>query len=463
LATHENGSARDGEGLSELEAQVEKRFGVLPNFFRLTPNNPEITANLWAFASFAYLNNPLPSLFKERLFVYLSRFCEVRYCIARHVGFLAGLGRASGDAACPPQPIEEIVRLLRRPLPRARDLERYLLRCADFRAPFGAGAEAGSDAEETVFALASHVFLQTAEAPACLDALRSALGDSRFQYLLLLLTFVRSAHYWTKVHPELTQEEDIKHLLATHEALAECVLSDPETLSDDVGRRLLDELASLRKFWNRLMQSQEEERRHVARELHESVGQSLAAVSMTLGAANMESPGNHNLEEAAQITKTCTEEILALSHLLHPALLEDLGLASAVGWYVEGFARRTGILAKVEIAEPLGRLGKEIELVLFRVLQESLTNVHQHSGSETVSIRIGADVQQVWLEIEDQGKAGADGFFRPGVGITGMRERVESLDGKLGMTSAQCGTRVRVVLPLAPAARALRPSSAAAS
>src|SRR4029077_13498638 len=113
-----------------------------------------------------------------------------------------------------------------RPLPRARDLERHLLRCADYRAPFDAGAEAGSDVEEAIFALAGHVFLQTAEAPACLDALRYALGDSRFQYLLLLLAFVRTAHYWTKVHPELTQEEDIKHLLATHQGLAECVLGD---------------------------------------------------------------------------------------------------------------------------------------------------------------------------------------------------------------------------------------------
>jgi len=463
LATYETqlDSARDGQGTTELETQIEKRFGVLPNFFRLTPDNPEITAKLWGFAGFAYLDNPLPSLFKERLFVYLSRFCEVRYCIARHVGFLAGLGRASGDAECPPQTIEEIVTLLRRPQPRARDLERHLLRCVDSHAPSGAWADAGSDAEETIFGLASHVFLQTADAPTCLAALRSALGESQFQYLVLLLAFVRTAHYWTKVHPELTLEEDIKQLLATHEALAECVLAEPETVSDDVGRRLLEELASLRKYWNRLMHTQEEERRHIARELHDGVGQSLAGVSMALGAAKIGAPGNRDLEEAAQITKTCTEEILALSHLLHPALLEDLGLASAVGWYVEGFATRTGILAKVEIAEPLGRFGKEIELVLFRVLQESLANVHQHSGSKTVSIRIGADVQRVWLEIEDQGKGRSDGFIRPGAGITGMRERVENLAGTLGITSTQSGTRVSVVLPLAPAAHALGARSSA--
>src|SRR5579859_8061218 len=98
---------------SSFEAEVRRRFGVVPNFFRLASANPLITTNLWGFAKFAYLDNPLPSLFKERLFVYLSRFCDVRYCIARHVGFLAGLGHASGDRESPRQNIEQIVRLLR--------------------------------------------------------------------------------------------------------------------------------------------------------------------------------------------------------------------------------------------------------------------------------------------------------------------------------------------------------------
>ena len=94
---------------SPLHADVEDRFGVLPNCFQLAPDTPEITTNLWGFAKFGYLDNPLPPLFKERLFVYLSRFCDVRYCIARHVGFLAGLGRPSGDRQCPPETIDQIV------------------------------------------------------------------------------------------------------------------------------------------------------------------------------------------------------------------------------------------------------------------------------------------------------------------------------------------------------------------
>src|SRR6476659_603983 len=95
-----------------LHAEVGDRFGVVPNFFRLASDAPEITANLWGFAKFGYLDNPLPSLFKERLFVYLSRFCEVRYCIARHVGFLTGLGRPSGDAACAVQSVDEVIALI---------------------------------------------------------------------------------------------------------------------------------------------------------------------------------------------------------------------------------------------------------------------------------------------------------------------------------------------------------------
>ena len=107
-----------GNTAQELEERVGKRFGVLPNFFRLAPETPEITEKLWGFAQAAYLDNPLPSLFKERLFVHLSRFCAVRYCIARHAGFLIGLGRPAGDKRARAQSIVEIVELLQRPFPR---------------------------------------------------------------------------------------------------------------------------------------------------------------------------------------------------------------------------------------------------------------------------------------------------------------------------------------------------------
>lgn len=118
-----------------LETEIAKRFGVLPNFFRLTAADPKITANLWGFAQFAYLDNPLPSLFKERLFVYLSRFCEIRYCIARHVGFLVGLGFPAGDSLSLPQTVESILPLLRRPLPQGDELLPFFAACDEFDSP----------------------------------------------------------------------------------------------------------------------------------------------------------------------------------------------------------------------------------------------------------------------------------------------------------------------------------------
>src|SRR5678815_2472407 len=145
---------------SSLQAEVKNRLGVLPNFFCLGGDAPEITANLWGFAQFAYLDNPLPSLFKERLFVYLSRFCIVRYCIARHVGFLVGLGRPAGDRSSLPETVEQAVRLIRRSLPRGDALDSHLSLLESTPAPFVRPPESGSAVEEAVFACVTHVFLQ---------------------------------------------------------------------------------------------------------------------------------------------------------------------------------------------------------------------------------------------------------------------------------------------------------------
>src|ERR1700734_3736460 len=230
----------------ELQRRVNERFGVVPNFFRLSSETPEITEKLWGFAQAAYLDNPLPSAFKERLFVQLSRFCAVRYCIARHTGFLIGLGWPAGDKDAQAATVTEVVKLLRRPLPRGPELKSRLLFCSQFPAPLGEMPAADTQLEDAIFSLASHVFLQTADAPECLDALERLLSTVKLQYLLLLLAFVRAAHYWTKVHPEVELEDDIQQLLATHEALASCILEDPEAGTDKVTRSILDEVPMLR-------------------------------------------------------------------------------------------------------------------------------------------------------------------------------------------------------------------------
>jgi len=233
-----------------LENEIAKRLGVLPNFFRLG-YDPAIASNLWGFARFAYLDNPLPSLFKERLLVYLGRFCEVRYCLARHVGFLAGLGYPAGDSSCVPQKLECILPLLRRPLPHGDDLLSLFTVCDAFDSPLSSFPLVDSLGEQALFACAAHVFLQTPEASHAHEALRRALGAGNLEQLNLLLAFARTAHYWTKLHPGLTLDDDITQLLATHEALAQCILKDPEAHRDSLLRQVAAELTLVRKLRKR--------------------------------------------------------------------------------------------------------------------------------------------------------------------------------------------------------------------
>ena len=237
--------------ITPLETEIAKRFGILPNFFRLTAADPKMSANLWGFAQCAYLDNPLPSLFKERLFVYLSRFCEVRYCIARHVGFLVGLGFPAGDSSSLPQTVESVLPLLRRPLLHGDALLPLFAACAEFDSPLSSFPAPDSLGEQALFSCATHVFLQTADAPSASEALRRALGTSNLEQLNLLLAFVRTAHYWTELHPELAIEADVTELLATHEALAHCILKDAEAQGDGLSRQVVAELASLRQLRQR--------------------------------------------------------------------------------------------------------------------------------------------------------------------------------------------------------------------
>ncbi len=235
----------------------------------------------------------------------------------------------------------------------------------------------------------------------------------------------------------------------------------------DISRRKQTE-ENLRRLSVSLLRVQDEERRRIARELHDSAGQYLAAVIMSLDAAKNEVKDvrpslTGKLEEASQVTQACIKEVRTLSHLLHPPLLDELGLGSAVDYYVEGFAVRSGIRVEIEKPGDLARLGNDVEILLFRVLQESLTNVHRHSGSKTATVRIGADSQKAWLEVQDQGNGSfkvSDGRssepFRAGVGITGMRERVRDLGGTAEITAGQNGTRVRVVVPLTADSRNIR-------
>jgi len=598
--------------ISELENRVESRFGILPNFFRLAPETPEIIENLWGFAEAAYLDNPLPSVFKERLFVYLSRFCAVRYCIGRHVGFLVGLGRPAGDPTAVAQTVQDVVKLLRRPLPRGQELRSYLSLGAAGPPPIVEIPVADTEMEDTVFVLATHVFLKTSDYLPCLEALTRLLGPARLQYMLLFLAFVRAAHYWTETHPEIVLEADIDKLLATHEELAECILNDPEA-TDSISQALLDELPALRlkadkaigllaaivdscedaivsktlegviTSWNagaervfgytsaeavgqhisliipvdrrneetaiierikrgeriehfdtirvhkdktsldisltispvrdakgnivgaskiarditqrkemeralrdsearyrtlaaaldtqvqarteelekrnselhdlsgRLMKSQDVERRRIARDLHDSAGQLLTAVSIDLSLVNQQtsdmSPrAAEALSEAADLVQQTIKEIRIASHLLHPPLLDESGLASALSEYLEGFSERAGIKMELVIPEEFGRLSIDLETGLFRIVQECLTNIHRHSGSKIGQIRLTRSCDEIRVEVSDSG-SGFTAGKAAGVGLRGMKERLAQFGGTLQIVSSEKGTTVTAKIP----------------
>ena len=230
-----------------FEREVESRFGVLPHFFRSAPAAPELVQQLWIYAQAAYLDNPLPALFKERVFVYLSRFCEIRYCLVRHVGFLVGLGRPSGDPDAMPQSIEEAVRLLRRPVPSQEELQRVVSTLQAMTEPLPGIPEPGTEEEDLLLVAATTLFLEPARSQQVRDALRAAIGPATFELLAGLLSFIRTAHFWTLMHPELTFEEDVEAMLHGHAKLSEILLDDPEASRCAMGQRVFDELAALRE------------------------------------------------------------------------------------------------------------------------------------------------------------------------------------------------------------------------
>jgi signal transduction histidine kinase len=214
----------------------------------------------------------------------------------------------------------------------------------------------------------------------------------------------------------------------------------------------------------RMMMLQEEERGRIARELHDSVGQLLVAMSLNNEALASES---HKLSaDAAKMVTDNTllldelnKEIRTISYLLHPPLLDESGLASALACYVEGFSKRSGIAVTLQTSPNLGRVSQEMELSMFRLVQECLTNIHRHSGSPTADIRLERNQTFIRVEVSDVGKGfplaslepGAAFPAHPGVGLLGMRERLRRLGGTLSISTNHPGTRVTAVIPASPA------------
>ena len=217
---------------------------------------------------------------------------------------------------------------------------------------------------------------------------------------------------------------------------------------------------SLRELSGRLQQLRDDERRQIARELHDSVGQILAALGMNFDAIliqsrNLDPAAVRAISDSRSMVEQISAEIRTISHLLHPPLLDVAGLASALRWYVDGFSERSKIKVDLHISEEIGRLSDEMEIAIFRMVQECLTNIHRHSGSASATIRLIRENGQVLVEVQDAGKgipAEKNLALRTsgptGVGFRGMRERLRQLGGSLRIESNQTGTSVIASVPL---------------
>jgi len=245
-----------------------------------------------------------------------------------------------------------------------------------------------------------------------------------------------------------------------------CAVATDLTELADANEALHANEEALRQLSSRLLELQDEERRRIARDLHDVTGQKLALQCIALSrmtrllspTANEET--KESIAQCLDLTNQISEEIRTLSYLLHPPLLDELGLPAAAKWYAQGFQKRTGIRADVDIPRNLPRLRPDAEVALFRVVQESLTNVHRYSGSRTAYVRIRVDEDEFKLEVGDSGKGmpaekakaaggGGGGNAPLGVGIQGMRQRIRQLSGRLEILSQLGkGTVVVATLPL---------------
>ena len=263
------------------------------------------------------------------------------------------------------------------------------------------------------------------------------------------------AAFLTDLTPLKIAEERLRK---TNEGLEKTVAERTAALEAEVQDRKRAEV-SLRELTGHLLLAQDAERRHMARELHDHAGQTLVALGFSLFSLQDAAQGHDSriaalATEAKQLSDDLSKEIRTLSYLLHPPLLDEAGLRSAIRWYVEGFSERSKIKVDLDLPDDFGRLPTEVELVIFRVVQESLTNVHRHSGSSSARVHLTHSATTVEFEISDQGKGIPPEKLREmsvakvGVGVRGMEERVRQFRGTLQITSNQQGTTVRAMIPL---------------
>jgi PAS domain S-box-containing protein len=252
----------------------------------------------------------------------------------------------------------------------------------------------------------------------------------------------RAAEELRRAHDELE--------LRVRERTADLEKSNQSLQGEILERKRAEE--EVQELSRRMMRVQEEERRNLARELHDGATQNL--VALTLNMAGIRDSGGLTpgaqamIEESVRLVESCTSELRTISYLLHPPLLEELGLRRTLRGYVEGFSRRSGIAVALTTEGELEQLGFDVELAVFRIVQECLSNIHRHAHSATASILLSRSGQLLTLEIADQGRGLRSGADNAGVGIAAMRERVRLLKGHMEIRTGSSGTTIAIRLPL---------------
>jgi two-component sensor histidine kinase len=436
--------------------EVASRFGLVPNFFASAPDAPEIIERLWAFAKAGYLDNPIPSLFKERLFVYLSRFCEVRYCIARHCAFLVGRGHSSGDPAVPVQSIEQAIKLLKAVPPWERDIE-WIVAGLERGVPLKDWPEPESETEDRLIAAATLVFVEPRRANRARLALRNALGGNRFEHLMGLLAFIRTAHYWTVLHPELTFEEDVEELLKLNEELARLLLEDMEAARCDMGARLFAELTELRDLHEKreletakqALEAQVQQKDLLLKEVNHRVKNSLQIVSSIL---QLQVPHAMGVN-AGDALKNAAARVLAIA-AVHERLYTgedasvvrlDTFLADLCADIGRAYGCPDGISSDVERID----VPTDMAIPLALIVNELLTNAVKYAGPPC-TVRLRADAgNALKLTISDTGQGPAEGRQASGMGTRIIEAFSTQLTAKVEQIRHESGFRIEVTVPLA--------------
>lgn len=287
-----------------------------------------------------------------------------------------------------------------------------------------------------------------------LPELAAVLGGLLGSALLLTWHFGRTAQSKSRELRDARDQLEVRVVQRTSE-----LWEANQRLETQVSERMRAE-DSLRNLSGRLLQLQDDERRRIARELHDSTTQMLGALAISLAQAEQVARKSRNrnlkahLDDGQQVLERVTAEIRTISHLLHPPVLDELGLKYVLPWYVDAFTKRSGIAVALEVQSELGRLPGEVEIAFFRITQEALSNIHRHSGSPTAHISLVRDAETATLRIEDHGSGVPPGILEHrgiaslGIGIAGMRERVRQLQGTLEIAGGQDGTTILAVLPL---------------